>query len=69
MVNLLIGDKIKLCVYSFMYFVVLCGRVGTFSFEKQLETLLGISLICMGGDTLVFIANYGILLSSNLEIR
>lgn len=47
-------------MYSFMYFVVLSGRVGTFELEKQLEILLGISLICMGGDTLVFIANYGV---------
>jgi hypothetical protein len=52
-----------------MYFVILYGRVGTFELEKQLETLLMISLICMGGDTLVFIANYGIIVSSNLEVQ
>jgi len=62
MANLLIGDKIKLCVYSAMYFIVLCGRVGTFELEKQLLSLLGISLLCMGGDILVFIANYAVTL-------
>jgi len=52
----------KLCMYSTMYFVILCGRVGTFTLEKQLEILLMISLICMGGDTLVFIANCAVAL-------
>jgi len=62
MANLLIRDKIKLCIYSFMYFIILSGRVGTFSLEKQLDILLGISLLCIGGDTLVFIANCAVAL-------
>jgi hypothetical protein len=47
-------------MYSVIYLIMLSGRIYTFSFEQQLDLLLKIALVFIGGDTLVFIANYGI---------
>ena len=46
-------------MYSVTYLIILSGRIHTFSFEQQLYLLLKIALLFVGGDTLVFIANYG----------
>jgi hypothetical protein len=46
-------------MYSVTYLIILGGRIHIFSFEQQLDLLLKISLLFIGGDTLVFIANCG----------
>jgi len=54
---LLVTDKIKLCIYSVAYLIIAAGYIRYASFLEQIERLLIISIIFLGGDTLILIAS------------
>jgi hypothetical protein len=54
--HLLIGDKIKLCVFTITYLVLLLRPI---SLREQLDLLLRVAITCIGGDTLLLIASFG----------
>jgi len=54
---LLVTDKIKFCIYSVAYLIIAAGYMRTVPFLEQIERLLLISIIFLGGDTLVFISS------------